>query len=127
MKNKQLKESLKSLLTSTLAAANEAAIRRGKKAIAKLNQDSLIIFGGTRNPSLNGVHKRTEFQDCAELFIGKSFKVKVWRHDGADSWPEIVDVTVGMPSADHRWANIQITTPKKQFDVIRYGSFFGQL
>lgn len=127
MKNKTLKKMLTAISITPVIAANRAAKARGLKLIDSLTEESVIIYGGMRDPGLEGYHKPTAFPHAAWLYHGKKFKAKVWRHDGADSWPVIVDVKVEIIDPNSKWSEVLVTTNEKQFRVMRNGAFFPHL
>lgn len=127
MKNKTFKQSIKDATANPIQVARLAAKRRGMKAVGSLTADSVIVFGGMSNPELQGARKRTIMPDCPIAYAGKQFKVKTWRHDGADSWPVIVDVTVGEVDMSTPWATVEITTPDKTFHRMYHANFLGMV
>lgn len=127
MKNKTFKQMMSDVSISPVCRANRAAKARGAKLVDSLNNDSVIVYGGMRDPSLEGYHKPTAFPKAAYLYHGKQFKAKVWRHEGADSWPVTVNVKVEIIDPSSLWSEVLVTTNEKQFRVMRNAAFFHHL
>lgn len=127
MKNKTFKKMMNDLAVSPVARANRAANARGAKLVDRLNADCVLVYGGMRKPSLEGYHKATAFPTQAYLYHGKEFKVKVWRHEGADCWPVVVDVKVEIIDPTSVWSEVLVTTNEKEFRIVRGGEFFHHL
>lgn len=128
MKNKTFKQMIKDIAVSPVARRNRAAKARGAKLIDRLTAESVLVYSGMKGgPSLEGHHKPTVFPNIASLYHGKQFKVKVWRHDGADSWPVMVDVKVDIIDPTSMWSEVLVKTSEKEFRVMRHAMFFHHL
>lgn len=128
MKNKTFKQMIADISLSPVARYNRAARARGAKLIDRLTADSVLVYSaGSGVPSLGGYHKPTAFPGPAYLYHGKQFKVKVWRHEGAESWPVVLDVKVDILDPTSMWSEALVKTNEKEFRIIRHGTFFSHL
>lgn len=128
MKNKTFKQMIKDIAVSPVARANRAAKARGAKLIDRLTAESVLVYSSMKGgPSLEGYHKPTVFPNIVSLYHGKQFKVKVWRHDGADSWPVVVDVKVDIIDPASMWSEVLVKTNEKEFRIMRHAMFFHHL
>lgn len=128
MKNKTFKQMIGDLSVLPVVRRNRAAKARGAKLVDRLTAESVLVYSGMNGgPSLEGYHKPTVFPNIVLLYHGKQFKVKVWRHEGADSWPVVLDVTVAIIDPTSMWSEVLVKTNEKEFRIMRHATFFHHL